>query len=89
MRLIARPPPAPAADQALQADVGDNLAARKAAYRAMSQTLNDECFLVWLPTLRMKIPVSSLFGNIHPSPMPHRILWNGDRIFLKHPRKAS
>ena len=53
----------------------------QALYREMAQTLNDECFLVWLPTLRMKLPVSARFGNVHPSPMPHRILWNSDRIF--------
>lgn len=61
-----------------------DLAARKALYREMAQTLNDECFLVWLPTVLMKLPVSGRFGNVHPSPMPHRILWNSDRIFQKH-----
>ena len=62
-----------------------DLAGRKAAYHEMSQTLNDEAFLVWLPTLMMKLPISSRFGNVHPSPMPHRILWNADAIFVKHP----
>ncbi len=66
-----------------------DLAERKATYREMSQVLNDECFVVWLPTLLMRIPVSSRFGNIHPSPMPHRILWNADRIFQKSPAKPS
>jgi peptide/nickel transport system substrate-binding protein len=61
-----------------------DLAERKATYREMSQILNDECFVIWLPTAQMKIPVSSRFGNVHPSPMPHRILWNSDRIFQKH-----
>ena len=32
-----------------------------------------------------RVPVSSRFGNVHPSPMPHRILWNSDRIFQKRP----
>jgi peptide/nickel transport system substrate-binding protein len=66
-----------------------DLAARKLAYHDMGQTLNDECLVVWLPTLLMRLPVSDRFGNVHPSPMPHRILWNADRIFQKHPRKAS
>lgn len=62
-----------------------DLAERKAAYREMSQILNDESFLVWLPTLMMKLPVSSRFGNVQPSPMPHRILWNSEVLFVKHP----
>jgi peptide/nickel transport system substrate-binding protein len=61
-----------------------NLAERKALYREMAQILNDECFVVWLPTQIIKLPVSSRFGNVHPSPMPHRILWNSDRIFQAH-----
>jgi len=60
-----------------------DLAERKATFREMSQILNDECFVVWLPTSIMKIPVSSRFGNVHPSPMPHRIMWNSDRIYQK------
>ncbi len=55
----------------------------------MAQALNDECFIVWLPTALMKIPVSDRFGNVHPSPMPHRILWNSQAIFQKRPRKTS
>ena len=66
-----------------------DLAERKAAYHDMSQTLNDECFVVWLPTQLMRLPVSDRFGNVHPSPMPNRILWNSDRIFQKHPAKPS
>ncbi len=77
-------------DAMFQRNVGTtDLAARKAAYHDMSQTLNDETLVVWLPTLLMRLPVSDLFGNVHPSPMPHRILWNADRIFQKHPRKRS
>ena len=76
--------------EAFQRNVGTvDLTARKAAFHDMAQTLNDECFLIWLPTQLMKLPVSSRFGNVHPSPMPHRILWNADRIYMKHPRKPS
>lgn len=77
-------------NEAFQRNVGTtDLAARKAAYHDMSQTLNDETFLVWLPTQLMRLPVSSRFGNVHPSPMPHRILWNSPAIFQKHPGKAN
>jgi peptide/nickel transport system substrate-binding protein len=77
-------------DAAFQRNVGTtDLAARRAAYHDMSQTLNDECLVVWLPTLLMRLPVSDRYGNVHPSPMPHRILWNADRIFQKSARKSS
>lgn len=66
-----------------------DLAARKAAYHDMSQTLNDEAFLVWLPTLLMRLPVSSRFGNVQPSPMPHRIVWNAQVLFQLHPGKSN
>jgi len=73
-------------DALFQRHVGTtDLAERKASYHEMSQLLNDECFLIWLPTVLMRVPVSSRFGNVHPSPMPHRILWNSDRIFQKRP----
>jgi peptide/nickel transport system substrate-binding protein len=58
-----------------------DLAERKRAYSAMSQVLNDECFLIWLPTQVMKFPVRSRFGNVSPSPMPPRLLWNAPTIF--------
>lgn len=60
-----------------------DLAHRKATYREMSQVMNDEYFVIWLPTPVLRVPVSNKFGNIHPSPMPPRILWNADRIFMK------
>ena len=73
-------------DSLFQACVGTtDLAERKRAYSAMSRVLNDECFLIWLPTAELRIPVKSRFGNVHPSPMPHRILWDSDRIFDRHP----
>jgi peptide/nickel transport system substrate-binding protein len=73
-------------NEAFQRNVSTtDLAARKAAYHDMSQILNDESFVIWLPTLQMKLPVSSRFGNVQPSPMPHRILWNSEVIYVKHP----
>ena len=77
-------------DSLFQASVATaDLAARKAAYHQMAQILNDQCFVVWLPTQRLEIPVRSRFGNVHPSPMPHRILWNSTTIFDKHPGQKS
>jgi len=73
-------------DSVFQASISTtDLAARKAAYHQMSQIMNDECFVIWLPTIDLRIPVRSHFGNVHPSQMPHRILWNSAVLFDKHP----
>jgi len=65
-----------------------DLAGRRAAYRDMSRILNDEAFVVWLPTQLMRIPVRRNFGNLAPSPMPHRILWNAEVLYQKRPAKG-
>lgn len=57
--------------------------ARKAAWRELMGIVNDQCWLVWLPTQEIKLPVRARFGNVDPSPMPHRILWNIDRVFVR------
>jgi len=62
-----------------------DLAERKRAYSEMSRTLNDECFVIWLPTIQLKVPVRSRFANVSPSPMPPRILWNSATIFDRGP----
>ncbi len=66
-----------------------DVVARKAGYHDMAQILNDEAFVIFLPTQLMRIPVSSRFGNVHPSAMPHRILWNSQVIFQSRPPKAN
>ena len=60
-----------------------NLAQRKAAYHDMSQIMNDENFVIWLPAPRIMVPVRNRFGNVHPTPMRPIILWNADRIFRR------
>jgi peptide/nickel transport system substrate-binding protein len=77
-------------DSVFQASISTtDLAERKAAYHTMSQIMNDECFVIWLPTQLWRIPVRSRFGNVAPSPMPHRILWNSDVIFDRHPGQKN
>jgi ABC-type transport system substrate-binding protein len=51
----------------------------------MARILNDEVFIVWLPSPVMKVPVRDAFGNVHPTPIPHRLLWNIDRVYRKPP----
>ena len=86
--------PATAAEKKMDEAMAANSASmdeavRKQTWHEVAQTLNDQCFLIWLPTQIMKLPVSARFGNIDPNPMPHRILWNAERIFQKRAPKKS
>jgi len=58
---------------------------RKAAWHDVENTVNNMCWIEWLPTLVLKIPVRNRFGNLQPSIVPHRLLWNIDRVFVKGP----
>ena len=60
-----------------------DLGARKAAYKEVETISNEQGWMVWLPIRRQKVPISNRFGNLQPSILPHRILWNVDRIYVK------
>ncbi len=66
-----------------------DFAARRAAWHEIMQIVNDQCWLVWLPVMDLRLPIRSRFGNVAPSPMPHRILWNSDRIFVRPGHRGS
>lgn len=61
----------------------DDMTQRLASWRRVEEILTEQCFIVWLPTLKAKIPIRNKFGNLQPSVIPHRIIWNIDRVFLK------
>jgi peptide/nickel transport system substrate-binding protein len=56
---------------------------RKRTWTEIQNIINQECFVIWLPTMIYKVPIRNRFGNLHPSVIPHRIIWNVDRIFVK------
>jgi len=58
-------------------------AVRRRTWHEIMTIVNDQCWFVWLPAQVMRLPVRTRFGNVDPSPMPHRILWNADRIFVR------
>jgi peptide/nickel transport system substrate-binding protein len=60
---------------------------QKARWKEIQNIANDRAWFIWLPIQRIKVPVSNRFGNVLPSVMAHRILWNIDRVFLK-PRQS-
>jgi peptide/nickel transport system substrate-binding protein len=57
--------------------------ARKAAWVEIQNLVNEQAWLIWLPTLRAKLPLSNRFGNTQPSVIRHRLLWNIERVFVR------
>jgi peptide/nickel transport system substrate-binding protein len=66
-----------------------DLAGRKRTWREMQQIANDESWFIWLPTTIVKVPIRNKFGNLQPSVIPHRIIWNIDRVFVKQPGRPA
>ena len=60
-------------------DIGE----RKAIWKEIQTIWNQQGWLVWLPILNVKLPVSDRFGNVQPSVMAHRILWNIEQVYVK------
>lgn len=60
-----------------------DLATRHRTYHEMAQLMAQQAWFVWLPTQLIKVPVRAKFGNVQPTVIPHRILWNVDRIFVR------
>jgi peptide/nickel transport system substrate-binding protein len=56
---------------------------RRAAWREAQNIVNEQCWFIWLPTQVIKLPLSNRFGNTHPSPIDHRLLWNIEQVYLK------
>jgi len=71
-------------DQLMDVIVGNpSLEARKTAWREVENTINDQSWLIWLPTRIARLPMSNRFGNAKPSVIPHRLLWNIDQVYVK------
>lgn len=60
-----------------------DLDVRRRTWHEIDRLIEEQCWIVWMPTAIIKIPVSNRFGNLEPTIIPHRILWNVDRVFLK------
>ena len=77
-------------DRLMEANVATNdSTVRHRTWLEIQQVLNRECFVIWLPSQIIRLPVRNGFGNIQPSLLPNRLLWNVDRIFVRSPRRGS
>jgi peptide/nickel transport system substrate-binding protein len=85
----SRQPTAETADEARIDRLMDDLVstpdstARRRDWREIQNIVNQECWFIWLPTIDVKVPVRDGFGNVQPAVIPHRILWNIDRVYAK------
>ena len=59
---------------------------QKARWKEIESLMNDQAWFIWLPIQTIKLPVSNRFGNVRPSVMAHRTLWNIDRVYVKSPQ---
>jgi ABC-type transport system substrate-binding protein len=70
----------------MSANVGTiDMAQRQKTWAEIQSTVNDQCYFIWLPTLVQKLPVRNRFGNVQPSVIPHQLIWNIERVFVKPP----
>lgn len=64
-----------------------DLAERRRLWSAIEAIVIEECWLVMLPVQDVELPIRSRFGNLEPTVIPHRFLWNADRIFVRSVRR--
>jgi hypothetical protein len=60
-----------------------DLDVRRRTWEAIARQINDACFTIWLPTQSIRVPVRDRFANVHPTVIPHRILWNIAEVFVR------
>ena len=56
---------------------------QKQRWKEIQSIVNDQAWFIWLPIQTIKVPVSDRFGNVQPSVMAHRILWNIEQVYVK------
>jgi peptide/nickel transport system substrate-binding protein len=57
--------------------------AQQAAWKEIQTIWNEQCWDIWLPSLKIKNPMGSKFGNAQPSVITPRLIWNIDRVYVK------
>jgi peptide/nickel transport system substrate-binding protein len=64
-------------------------AAAMRSWRDLQETLNREALVIYLPVAIVKLPVRNGFGNVSPNIVPHRLLWNIERVYVKPGRART
>ena len=58
-------------------------ATRKRISAAMDRIIGEQCWVVWLPVPKVEVPVRNRFGNLAPSSIRQRLLWNIETVFVR------
>lgn len=56
---------------------------QQTAWKEIQTIWNEQGWDIWLPVLKIKVPMGSKFGNAAPSPITPRVIWNIDRVYVK------
>jgi peptide/nickel transport system substrate-binding protein len=76
-------------DRAMDANIQTtDMTERKKSWATIESIVQEQCWVMWLPTIRAKLPIRNKFGNLQPSIIPHRILWNIERVYVKPRTRA-
>jgi peptide/nickel transport system substrate-binding protein len=71
-------------DELVEANVNTmDMTERKRTFGEIQRLVNEEAYLIWLPAIVYKVPIRNRFGNVHPTVIPHRVIWNIDKVFVK------
>ncbi|MGE0451861.1 MAG: ABC transporter substrate-binding protein [Vicinamibacterales bacterium] len=60
-----------------------DIAVRKQAWKDVQNIVNEQAWITWLPTQNAKLPLRNRFGNVKPTVIPLRLIWNIDRVYVK------
>jgi peptide/nickel transport system substrate-binding protein len=60
-----------------------DLDAEKRAWKEIETIVNEQAWMIWLPIRDYALPASNKFGNLRPSILAHRLLWNIEQVYFK------
>jgi peptide/nickel transport system substrate-binding protein len=60
-----------------------DLEERRQAYKEIETIAGEQAWITHLPIRVQKIPISNRYGNLQPSILRHRILWNSYALYVK------
>ncbi len=66
-----------------------DLESRRHLSAEMERVIGEACWVIWLPVNNVRIPIRDRFGNLEPSTIRHRVLWNSETIFVRPAAKKS
>jgi hypothetical protein len=50
----------------------------------MDRAIAEECWVMWLPVPEVFVAARNRFGNLAPSPIRQRLLWNIETVFVRN-----